>query len=176
MKASPASSLPKGKGGFNFAYFSYLRWLVFLCFFFLLLEFLLPSELRKVFNLTFTYLSWAPRYLLRKALLGLSSLKMIKGVSSLFWPRHRSRARENLISSNLSVLLGPRHRLRAREDFIWSVPCAHARGETCWTRGRIVLSMSKHLGQKSRFGAHARGEAYYSSVVSSMGCLNTKAA
>jgi len=38
-----------------------------------------------------------------------------------------------------------------------------------------VLSVSKHLGQKSRFGALARGEAYYNNVVSPMGCLNTRA-
>ena len=27
-----------------------------------------------------------------------------------------------------------------------------------------VLGVSKHLGQKSRFGAHARGEAYYKAL------------
>jgi len=38
-----------------------------------------------------------------------------------------------------------------------------------------VLSVSKHLGQKSRFGVHAHGEAYFNSVVSPTGCLNTRA-
>jgi len=83
MKASPASSLPRGKRGFNFAYFSCLWWLVFLCFFlFLLFEFLLPSRPINVFNLLFTYLSWVPRHLLPKALLALSLLKMKRGLIS----------------------------------------------------------------------------------------------
>ena len=34
-----------------------------------------------------------------------------------------------------------------------------------------VLSVSRHLGQKSRSGAHAHGEAYTISTVSSMECL-----
>jgi len=166
MKASPASSLPRGKGGFNFAYFSCLRWLVFLCFFFLLFEFLLPSELRKVFNLLFTYLSWVPRHLLRKVLLALSSLKMKRGLISFMASTSLKGEGELDLFYDLNIA-------RRRGRLILSVLGVHARWETRWTWVRIVLSVSKHLGQSHTSGAHARGEAYYNSAVSSTGCLNT---
>jgi len=89
----------------------------------------------------------------------------MKRESLLFWPRHRSRAREDLISSMASISL------EGEEDlsYLHSVPTLEERP----TLG--VLSVSKHLGQKLRFGAHARGEAYYNNVISPTGCLNTRA-
>jgi len=89
----------------------------------------------------------------------------MKKESLLFWPRHRSRAREDLISSTASKSL------EGEEDlsYLHWVPTLKERPALG------VLSVSKHLEQKSRFGAHARGEAYYNSVVSPTGCLNTRA-
>jgi len=125
MKASSASSLPRGKGGFNFAYF-------------------LVSELRKVFNLIFTYLSWVPMHLLRKALLALSSLKMKKG-SHLFSGLDIAQGRGRTWSL-LTYL------------FFWGLDIA-------WGRGRTLSDLYRVPTLEER---PAERE-----VVSSSACLNT---
>ena len=171
------SSSLKDEGGFLFVPyhhskvkedFSCLHGFRYSCsslFFLSLFDFLLPLQLAKVSACS--SLSWVPRCLLPKVLLALSSLRIGKGlVSSMASTSPKGEGGLYLFLCGLDIA-------RRRGGLILYVLSVHARGETCWTRGHIVLSVSKHLGQSHAFGAHACWEVYYNSVVSSTGCLNT---
>jgi len=97
----------------------------------------------------------------------------MKEDSSLPWPRHRSRAKEDLSSLASASLKGEGGLILAEACLL--VLGAHTRGETCCTQGRFVLSMSKHLGQSCALVPTPEERLAKSSTVSSPRCLNTKA-
>ena len=111
-----------------------------------------------ILSLLFTYLSLAPRRLLPKASLALSSLKM-KRVSSSFGTRHCSR-RAYRFFCGLDVA-------RGRGGLISPVLGVHARGGTCSGYPQRILT----LGTKIALWCPRPWRGLYNSTESSMECL-----
>jgi len=124
MKVSLAPPLPKEANEDLILRTFWPLALVLSRFFFLLSDFLWPSGPVKSSVRSLPYLFRAPRRLLPKVAL-----------SSLFWPRHRSRARRTY-------------------PYLYWVSTLEERPALG------VLSTLIHVGQQSCSGAHAYGEAY----------------
>jgi len=151
MKASPASSLPKGIGGLNFVSHHYSSSCSS--------NFSCLLNLEKFFNLLFTYLdpkafstcsllTWIPRCLLPRALLALPSLKMKRGLISflastsrkgerepdLFYGLNIARRRGGLICLSVLYCVSTLEERPAKREVVSSSACLNT-----WDKSRTLV-------------------------------------